>query len=368
MILPMKNPTVFKTSVVLSMSFRTDEQYLEEPQNVFDGQWGPIFGGIGASGTARLTDYFKENSPFHFLGTASDSSFEDLNLFIDCGDDEETLSVTNDAFHDTLRSLNIKHEYRTRNGAHTWFYWHTALPEALHYIGLAVQQIPYPADPELMKCPSDIHGQIIAEELAGTSINYNVVLPLSYLSSQLVYPLILFLHDRTTGSETQESQNLYDYLTWINGRYEPFEAILVEIPFQENISQDVLQQILDHLIENYKTANDKNQTLLAGNKRAGALAWEFAPGLSENINACLLFDANLPINASADNPEIAYYLDITEEGINYTGYHSLFLSLRENKIPHEYRIRQGTPSHNALLNGVWFSEGFLNDHLKSKAK
>jgi len=365
MILPAKNPAVFKTGVVLSMSFRTDEQYLVEPQNVFDYQWGPIFGGIGAEGEERLTGYFKQYSPFHFFGTTGSPAFDGLNLFIDCGDDEETLSVTNDAFHDTLRRLGIRHEYRTRNGAHTWFYWHTALPEALHYIGQVVQQIPYPDEPELMKCPSDIHGQIIVEELAETGINYNVILPGSYLSSQLVYPLIVFLHDRTAGSETQESQNLYDYLTFVNGWYEPFEAILVEIPFQENISQDVLQQILDHLIENYKTADDRNQTVLAGNKRAGALAWEFAPGLSGNINACMIFDANLPENAAADNPDIAYYLDITEEGINYKGYHSLYLSLRENDIPHEYRVRQGIPSHNALLNGIFFSQGFLNDHLKN---
>ncbi|MDP4282150.1 MAG: alpha/beta hydrolase-fold protein, partial [Bacteroidota bacterium] len=112
MIMPVKNHNVFKTGVVLSMSFRTDEQYLEEPQSVFDYQWGPVFGGVGATGEQRLTDYFKAYSPFHFTGAPGDTSMKNINLFLDCGDDEETLTVTNDALHDTLRSLGIPHEYR----------------------------------------------------------------------------------------------------------------------------------------------------------------------------------------------------------------------------------------------------------------
>ncbi len=308
MILPMKNPDVFKTSVVLSMSFRTDEQYLAEPQNVFNSQWGAIFGGSGTSGTARLTNYFKEYSPFHFLGTAGDSSFQGLNLFIDCGDDEETLSVTNDAFHDTLRSLNIKHEYRMRNGAHTWSYWHSALPEALKFIAFAVQQIPYPADPEPVDPGLPVPAErLISEELAETGITFTVALPSTYLAGSALFPLVIFVHDRTTGAENEESQNLFSLLNSNMISSKIPESLVVEIPLQENLNQEILQQIIVQVKENYRTINDRNQTILAGNKQAGALAWELAVGLSGDINACLLFDANLPVNASAENTEIAYY-------------------------------------------------------------
>ena len=369
MILPVKNLQVFKTSVVLSMSFRTDDQYLEEPQNVFDGQWGSIFGGIGASGTARLTEYFKDYSPFHFLGTASDSSFEDLNLFIDCGDDEETLSVTNDAFHDTLRSLNIKHEHRMRNGAHTWSYWHSALPEALKYISFAVQQIPYPTDPEPVDPGTAVPAErVIPEILTKSEVNFTVVLPSVYSDLTKVFPTIFFLHDRTPGSENQESQNLFALLNgnMISGKLP--QSLVVEIPLQENLSQDILEQIIVQINENYRTSENKNQTILAGNKQAGGLVYELAAGLSGYINACLLFDANLPVNPSADNPEIAWYLDISDKGVNFKNYHSLYLSLRENEVPHEYRVRQGAPSHQSFLNGVFASTGFMKDHLNSKSK
>ena len=90
LILPALNPDVFTVGVPLSMSFRTDEQYISEPQGVFDYQWGTIFGGKGASGEARLTDYFKQHSPFHFFSSSNKDEFAGLKFLIDCGDDEET--------------------------------------------------------------------------------------------------------------------------------------------------------------------------------------------------------------------------------------------------------------------------------------
>ncbi len=67
LMLAAKNPEIFKTGIALSMSFRTDEQYLNEPQGVFDSQWATIFGGMGVSGNQRLTDHFIKYSPFHFF-------------------------------------------------------------------------------------------------------------------------------------------------------------------------------------------------------------------------------------------------------------------------------------------------------------
>ncbi|MDE5906026.1 MAG: esterase family protein, partial [Alistipes sp.] len=65
MILPSCHPELFCVSVPLSMSFRTDEQYMSEPGSGWDSQWGAIFGGKGLSGEARLTDYYKDNCPFY---------------------------------------------------------------------------------------------------------------------------------------------------------------------------------------------------------------------------------------------------------------------------------------------------------------
>ncbi len=370
LILPLKNPGVFKTSVVLSMSFRTDEQYKAEPQSVFNMQWGSIFGGSGATGDQRITDYFKQYSPFHFLGQSGNPSIEGLNLFIDCGDDEETLTVTNDALHDLLRDLNIPHEFRVRNGAHTWDYWHSAMPEALKYIGFAVRQMQYPSDPPAADPGTAVPSErIITEQLTGTSLTFNMMLPSTYTDISLNFPLIAILHDRSQGKEAQESKDLYSLLSSNMISNKIPQSLVLEIPLQETVvTHDILQQILDQVKSKYRTTDKKSQTVLAGNNQSGALAWELAPGFSSSINACLLFDASLPENATTVDKGIAYYLDISDKGINYKAYHSLYLAIRQQDVHYEYRVRQGTPSHQAFLNGLSDSFLFMKDHLKNTGK
>ncbi|HET9053535.1 MAG TPA: alpha/beta hydrolase-fold protein, partial [Cyclobacteriaceae bacterium] len=121
LILPAMNPHVFSVSVPLSMSFRTDAQYIAESQGAFDNQWAPNFGPAkGVSGTARLTDYFKARSPFHFFGGADLSTYNNVKFLIDCGDDEEALIFTSNNLHSLMRNNEVVHEYRVRSGGHSF--------------------------------------------------------------------------------------------------------------------------------------------------------------------------------------------------------------------------------------------------------
>ena len=362
-----KNPSVFKTGVVLSMSYRTDKQYMAEPQSGWDIQWGSIFGGIGASGAARLTDYYKANNPFYFFTNPDDISLKGQNYFIDCGDDEENLSQPNDSLHDMLRNLNIKHEYRVRNGAHNWDYWHGALPEALRFISSAVQNIPYPADPVPVNTGTAVPAErIFAEQAEGTNIEFSVTVPPAYLTDTKNYPVIIALHDRDVATKDEESQQLKSLFNSLIGESKIPASLIIEIPLQtETVTATTLQQIITQVRTKYRTTDDRNQTLLLGNKQAGLLAYQLATGCSQQINACLLFDAEVPANANADNSYLSYYLDITDEGRNYNGYHSLYMSLRKNQLNHEYRVRQGTPSHESFLNGIFESASYIYNHLSN---
>lgn len=367
LILPAKNPDVFKTGVILSMSFRTDQQYMNESQDGWNSQWGSIFGGAGSSGTARLTDYFKANSPFYFFKNPDDISLKGQNFFFDCGDDEESLSETNDALHDLLRGLNIKHEYRVRNGAHSWDYWHKSLPEALKFISSAVQNIAYPDDPPPISVGAAVPAErIFTEQLEGSEITFKVTVPPTYLSDTNHYAVILALHDRNAAAQDKESQNLLSLLNSDMVSSKIPNSLLVEIPMQtEPITTEVLKQIISQVRAKYRAIADSKHTVLLGNKEAGLLAYQLIPDCADLINACLLFDANIPQDATATNPAISYYLDICDEGINYTGYNSLYLSLRHNDLTHEYRVRQGIPSHESFLNGLEESAGFMNIHLRN---
>jgi len=365
LILPAKHPEVFKTGVVLSMSFRTDEQYMAEPQGVFDLQWGSIFGGSGSVGEQRITEYYKEYSPFHFMNPPENASLNDLALFLDCGDDEETLSITNNALHSIMREQGIPHEYRVRNGAHTWDYWHSALPEALRFIGCAVRQIQYPDEPDRLYTGLPVPESRIKHETSpDNSLVYNVVLPEVYSDTAARFPLIIALHDRTTGYEETESQDLYSLLAYQMDQNKCPQSLVVEIPVTAtDLSAAALGQIIDQVRVKYRVSNDLRKSILLGNGRGGAQAWEISLEPESTLNGCLLFDASLPANADAFNPGMAYYLYSCDKGDYYKGYNSLYASFRQNEADYEFRIGQGVQNHRSFLNGLYESYGFMNQHL-----
>ena len=126
-----KHPETFIASAPLSMSFRTDEQYMNEEAAGWNTQWGGIFGGRGETGAARLTDYYKEHCPYYAFNEENRAGLESVKWFFTCGDDEERLLIANDSLHVLLRDRGFDHEFRVNNGAHTSMYWIQSLDEVL---------------------------------------------------------------------------------------------------------------------------------------------------------------------------------------------------------------------------------------------
>ncbi len=131
MVLAEKHPETFLCSAPLSMSFRTDDQYMSESQQGWDKQWGEIFGGKGQAGEARITPYYMEHCPYYQFVPANKETLEKVHWFFTCGDDEEQLLIANDTLHVQLRDFGFKHEFRVDDGAHTSKYWLNALGEVL---------------------------------------------------------------------------------------------------------------------------------------------------------------------------------------------------------------------------------------------
>ena len=76
-----------------------------------------------------------EHSTLDFMDNADEATIAALKTvkwFIDCGDDDFLL-VLNEQLHQKMLAAHIKCEFRVRNGAHTWEYWHTALRLALPF-------------------------------------------------------------------------------------------------------------------------------------------------------------------------------------------------------------------------------------------
>ena len=62
-----------------------------------------------------------------------------VRWFIDCGDDD-FLYEGNSLVHIALRKKEVPHEYRVRDGGHSWTYWRASLPEVLKFVSEAFHQ------------------------------------------------------------------------------------------------------------------------------------------------------------------------------------------------------------------------------------
>ena len=76
-----------------------------------------------------------EHSANDFMDKADKAVIDALRgvkWYIDCGDDDFLLHLSMDLYA-KMRAKNVKGEFRVRNGAHSWEYWHTALRFSLPF-------------------------------------------------------------------------------------------------------------------------------------------------------------------------------------------------------------------------------------------
>ncbi|MEO9475721.1 MAG: alpha/beta hydrolase-fold protein [Cyclobacteriaceae bacterium] len=366
LILPVMNPDVFSVSIPLSMSFRTRDQYLEETQGAFDIQWAPNFGPrVGASGESRFSDYYKEHSPFYFFDTDEISRFDGLKILIDCGDDEESLSKTNNEMHVLLRDHNIAHEYRVRSGAHSWNYWKEAYPEALAFISDAVQQFEYPEEPEpVMIDPLITVDDFQTIDVPGTHTSVNLLLPAQY-SDDEAYPVVYFLNDHESEGRVDNTIKVFSLLTnaMTNDRIE--KSILVEISAELATRENLpLADIIAYVDQEYKSAKSTKGRLLIGNGHGAALALEVSNDLSDLLINCFAFNPKFSSEMPKHNDKAFYYLDMTDEASGYKIANGFYLQMRSGE--YEYRVRQGTETVQSFLNGLDQSLKEMKAKLKSE--
>ena len=128
-----KHPDLFAACAPLSAAFYTEEEVVNYDQD----RWARIESvmyGKGLKGKNRLTAHWKANNPFHILEKASIEDIKSVKYYFDCGDDD-FLYKGNNKMHTVLRDMKIPHEFRIRDGGHTWEYWRTGILDALAFIG-----------------------------------------------------------------------------------------------------------------------------------------------------------------------------------------------------------------------------------------
>lgn len=77
--------------------------------------------------------WFENYSVVEMVKTLPEKDIESVKWFIDCGDDD-FLYEGNSLVHINLKKRNIPHEYRVRDGRHSWTYWRESLPVVLSFV------------------------------------------------------------------------------------------------------------------------------------------------------------------------------------------------------------------------------------------
>ncbi len=88
---------------------------------------------------AEIEAYFNKHNAINLVNNIKDDQKKAVRWYIDCGDDD-FLYEGNSLIHIAMKKKEIPHEFRVRNGAHTWTYWREALPTVLSFISDAFHQ------------------------------------------------------------------------------------------------------------------------------------------------------------------------------------------------------------------------------------
>ena len=83
--------------------------------------------------------FLSHYNTLELIKKTSVSDLSSVRWYIDCGDDD-FLYESNSLVHIALRQKNVKHEFRIRDGGHTWTYWRSALPEVLFFVSEGFHQ------------------------------------------------------------------------------------------------------------------------------------------------------------------------------------------------------------------------------------
>ncbi len=87
----------------------------------------------------EITNYFDHHNALSLIASLPEDDKEAVRWYIDCGDDD-FLYEGNSLVHIAMKKAHVPHEFRIRNGGHTWTYWRESLPKVLDFVSQSFHQ------------------------------------------------------------------------------------------------------------------------------------------------------------------------------------------------------------------------------------
>jgi enterochelin esterase-like enzyme len=109
------------------------------PKNIEDLKNYRLWAGTEDMKEADKQTYFKRYSVLNLIENMPDDQKKAVRWYIDCGDDD-FLYEGNSLVHIAMRKKEIPHEFRIRDGVHSWTYWRASLPKVLEYVSMSFHQ------------------------------------------------------------------------------------------------------------------------------------------------------------------------------------------------------------------------------------
>jgi S-formylglutathione hydrolase FrmB len=109
------------------------------PKSVAEMDKYPLWGSVTGVSDADREAYFTRYSVLRLIDSIPDNQKKAVRWYIDCGDDD-FLYEGNSLVHIAMRQKEIPHEFRIRDGAHTWTYWRQSLPVVLEFVSMSFHQ------------------------------------------------------------------------------------------------------------------------------------------------------------------------------------------------------------------------------------
>ena len=83
--------------------------------------------------------YYDTHNALSLIENMPVEDIRSVRWFIDCGDDD-FLYEGNSLVHIAMKKKEVPHEYRVRDGGHSWSYWRQSLPKVLEFVSDAFHQ------------------------------------------------------------------------------------------------------------------------------------------------------------------------------------------------------------------------------------